>query len=272
MKLTCLLENTASNSCLAAEHGLSVLVETKRHVVLFDSGASRAFAENAKIMGIDLTRVDTAVLSHGHSDHGGGLPYFLKENAQAKIYLRGSAFGEFISCRDGQSREISLPRELFGEERLIIQDTDLRLDEELFLFGDVKNTEFSSFANRTLYVKEGTALRRDEFSHEQNLVVFDEGRTALLCGCSHSGIVNIIEAMRLRLGKYPNAAIGGFHLMQEEYSEEELDLIRRMAARLKTYPTVFYTCHCTGQKAFLQMREIMGEQLQYFSGGDILTL
>ena len=78
MKITVLLENTSTQSNLTAEHGLSLLIETKPHIILFDMGQSDAFAKNAERLGIDLALVDTAILSHGHYDHGGGLKAFLR--------------------------------------------------------------------------------------------------------------------------------------------------------------------------------------------------
>ena len=72
MIITSLLENTTSRSGIAAEHGLSLYIETATHRILFDMGQTDLFARNAEALGVDLTHVDLAVLSHGHYDHGGG--------------------------------------------------------------------------------------------------------------------------------------------------------------------------------------------------------
>lgn len=73
MKIVTLLENTACRPGLRAARGLSLYVETRRHRILFDMGPDPQFLDNARELGIDLSTVDVAVLSHGHSDHGGGL-------------------------------------------------------------------------------------------------------------------------------------------------------------------------------------------------------
>ena len=86
-----LSENTSSSEKLGSEHGLSLYIETETHKILFDTGASGLFAENAEKMGVDLTRIDLAVISHGHYDHGGGLKTFLGINNRAKIYLHQMA-------------------------------------------------------------------------------------------------------------------------------------------------------------------------------------
>ena len=85
MRVTTLIENDEpeSRGDLTAEFGLSLLIETETATVLFDTGATGAFADNAAALGIDLGAVDLAVLSHHHFDHGGGLPRFFDAHPKA---------------------------------------------------------------------------------------------------------------------------------------------------------------------------------------------
>ncbi len=73
MKWTVLSDNRSNDSCLFTEHGLSILLETERHKILLDTGASDVFIKNAEQLGLDLSTVDYVFISHGHSDHAGGL-------------------------------------------------------------------------------------------------------------------------------------------------------------------------------------------------------
>jgi 7,8-dihydropterin-6-yl-methyl-4-(beta-D-ribofuranosyl)aminobenzene 5'-phosphate synthase len=77
MLIRTLAENTSLDSRLGCQHGLSLYIETGGRKVLFDMGADGLFTENASKMGVDLASVDVAFISHGHSDHGGGLKAFL---------------------------------------------------------------------------------------------------------------------------------------------------------------------------------------------------
>ncbi|MFR0986450.1 MAG: MBL fold metallo-hydrolase [Frisingicoccus sp.] len=104
MKIVNLIENTEGCSGCASEHGLSFYIETK-HKLLVDTGATDAFVRNAKMLGVDLKAVDTVILSHGHYDHGGGLPAFIKINSKAKIYIRTAALETSI-IRDIKVRDI----------------------------------------------------------------------------------------------------------------------------------------------------------------------
>lgn len=95
MRIVTLIENTPGDPRCACEHGLSLYLETHDHRLLMDTGSTGAFADNAEALGIDLTRVDTVVLSHGHYDHAGGLLRFAALNPGAPIYLQAGADGDF---------------------------------------------------------------------------------------------------------------------------------------------------------------------------------
>ena len=116
MKLWTLLENTSCREDLNAEHGLSLYLETGTRRILFDSGQSGIFADNAEKIGIDLSRVDTVILSHGHYDHGGGLLRFLEQNHTASIYASPRCFGDFYN---GTEKYIGLDPALKASDRFV---------------------------------------------------------------------------------------------------------------------------------------------------------
>lgn len=91
VKIYTLAENTAFNSKFASEHGLSLYIETDSHKILFDSGQTDVFIKNAALLGVDLSKIDIAILSHGHYDHGGGFERFLEINQTASIYINENA-------------------------------------------------------------------------------------------------------------------------------------------------------------------------------------
>ena len=100
MKWTVLSDNRSCDSRLSTEHGLSILLETEQHKILLDTGASDVFIQNAELLGVDLSNVDYVFISHGHSDHAGGLRYLLERNQQTRIIVSPDAIsGKFYSKR-----------------------------------------------------------------------------------------------------------------------------------------------------------------------------
>ena len=113
MRIINLVENTEGASGCGVEHGLCFYIETEKHKLLMDAGQTGLLLENAEKLGIDLTQVDTVVLSHGHYDHGGGILPFAKINPTAKIYVPEAAFGEYYSMnKDGEPHYIGLAKEI----------------------------------------------------------------------------------------------------------------------------------------------------------------
>ena len=115
MKIVTLMENTACCSGFLAEHGLSLYIETGNRKILFDAGQSAAFANNAEILGVDLRKVDFAVLSHGHYDHSGGLERFLEINPIAPVYVSSHAFEAHYA---GDGRYIGVDTSLRNSARI----------------------------------------------------------------------------------------------------------------------------------------------------------
>ena len=91
-KITTLTENCVYGRKLQAEHGLCLYEELPDAVVMFDTGASDLFVRNARLLHADLQRVDYLILSHGHSDHSGGLKAFLEVNTRARVVCKREAF------------------------------------------------------------------------------------------------------------------------------------------------------------------------------------
>ena len=96
MRIITLVENTCGNPDCIAEHGLSLYIETEKHKLLLDTGQTDAVVKNAAVLGIDLSEVDTVILSHGHYDHSGGIIPFSKINSHAKIYMQRKASGDYF--------------------------------------------------------------------------------------------------------------------------------------------------------------------------------
>lgn len=272
MNIQILIENTAEGS-LACEHGLSIYIETETKRFLMDTGKSGQFAENADRLGVDLERVDAVILSHGHYDHGGGLPTFLKRNGNAPVYAHRSAFGAYYSDHGDSMDYIGLDQGLLNSPQLRLLDGDMGICEEAYIFSGVPHDILWLRSNCTLYEKSGKEYHLDEFCHEQNLLITEGKRQVLICGCAHNGIVNILKKSRSITGRWPDAVIGGFHLMNPSRKEEaDRELVEGTAKFLEGLrapggDTRYYTGHCTGDAAYGILRERLGNRVEALHSG-----
>lgn len=156
-KIVALVENTKLSRELYAKHGLCLCIETPEHKILFDLDPNDTFAKNADKLGIDIKAVDTAVISHDHKDHGGGLNIFMKLNSKAKIYIRKTAFEPHFIEFLNMPFSVSLDKSLACSDRFIFTDDNHIIDNELLLFSNVKSSKYHSKSNDVLFVKKKTA-------------------------------------------------------------------------------------------------------------------
>lgn len=288
MRATVLIEDESIRDGIGAEHGLSIYIERKDDSLLFDVGGSDLFANNARMLNLSISNVGALFLSHGHCDHTGGLPTFLHLNTTAKIYATPLTFRPYYSLRkNGVFEDIGAPACGIDvqSDRVVLNRGYLGIEQGMFLFSDVKTMEFLSDANRNLFMiaesYEGSDFERgangdpntlvnDRFEHEQSMIVTSEsGKKVLIVGCSHRGIVNIMNRCIEILGTAPDYVVGGFHWMipckDETIASENLV---RMAERLAAYPTKYFVGHCVGRDAFACVQPILKENIFYFGSGD----
>ena len=256
---TVLTNNRSCDSSLETEHGLSILLETEKHRILLDTGASDVFLCNAEKMGIDLSNVDYVFISHGHNDHAGGLRHFLNINDHAKIIVSPEAVsGKFFSKR-GHLHSITAQWPKGMTDRWLIVDNTDEIANDLYIIVHIPQVHPMPQGNQHLFVQDAAGnYLNDDFRHE--MALYTDG--LLFTGCAHNGLENILAAC-----PYPvHTVVGGFHLLDDH---EPIDELTVLAHRLiETYPnTQFYTSHCTGDKAFATLKTIMGDQLHSFSCG-----
>jgi len=268
MKATVLIENTApEGSGLAFESGLSIYIEYNGKKILLDGGISGRFAENAAALGVDLSRVELGVLSHGHFDHADGLGEFFKVNDRVSILHRPGAQSPYWSVSKTPPYYIGIDRGLWEKWRARFAQVDgvYPLCEGAWLLPDGEvDEEFTGRAVDLCYERGEGDYVPDDFRHEQSLVFETPRGLAVFNSCSHSGIVNIVRGVQKMLpGKPVYAVVGGFHMFgkgtangmncSEEYVYKVADELKRLGVE------EIYTGHCTGLPALKLLRERFGE-------------
>lgn len=269
MRVHVLIENTAISPDYAAEHGLSLFIETQKHRLLFDFGQGDQFAGNAQAMGLDLSSVDIAFLSHGHYDHGGGIRAFLALNDHAPIYVQKEAFvPHAVLLENGELMDVGIEAALADHPRIRPVTGQFSLDEEITLFSGVNTRRLWPPDNARILKQGEKGFLPDDFSHELHLILSQEGQDVLFTGCAHSGIADILAAATALRGKAPVSAIGGFHLaIGEDASSEALAFGEKMAQALAPGNTRYFTGHCTGEGGVRLLQEKLSGRVRRIAGG-----
>ncbi len=271
MKVVTLIENRSSHrdARLVAEWGLALHIEYGEHKILFDSGASGVFAKNAEHLSVDLASVDTAVLSHHHFDHGGGLRRFLKANATAGVYLGRAPMGEcFTKVFLFKKKYVGLDNSLFADfpNRFSTVNQPAEILPNVFIFPRISEKYPKPLGNARLMVRKEGKFVPDDFSHEIVMAIKENDQLVIFTGCAHQGILNMIDTVANELKGIPiKAVVGGFHLVStplfNTMAGGKVD-VEQLGKKMLEYPVgQTFTGHCTGMKAFAVLKAVMGDRL-----------
>lgn len=266
MKITTLVENLVYKGGLKAEHGLSILIETKTRKILFDTGQSDLLIYNAQKLGFDLQSIDTVVISHGHNDHTGGLNAFLKQNKQATIYACREAWTPKYKDRIKENGMAVSEEQLKGRIQYI--DRIIEIDPGIFLIPNTpvlftKDTHFERF-----YILKDEKFQEDQFLDELFIAIRRDDQISVLSSCSHRGISNILHQSVLQFKLPINLVLGGFHT--KGCSTERINATIESLLRFK--PLQIGVCHCSGVECFAALNNYTSCNVFYNYTGNIITL
>ncbi|MBN3040024.1 MAG: MBL fold metallo-hydrolase [Candidatus Omnitrophica bacterium] len=224
MEIKVVFNNDVINNSFCSGWGFSCLVDGS---ILFDTGEKAQYLfNNAGLMGIDISAVEAIVISHDHWDHTGGLWDLLKKRKSLPVY----------SC-PGFSREF--------KNKVVKAGGILK-----------EANEFVQVAENIYVTGEIAGWYKGSYMPEQALVVKTDSGLTLITGCSHPGILRIIERVKEEFsGEVIKLAFGGFHLMDKDKREIRLIVEKLIDMGVKNVgPT-----HCTGYEAQMVFKQNYGD-------------
>ncbi|MCI6639447.1 MAG: MBL fold metallo-hydrolase [Pygmaiobacter massiliensis] len=270
MKVTTLIENeNADHPQLFCEHGLSMLVETGGFSILFDTGATGHFMDNAKKLGIDLSHLNAVVVSHGHFDHAGGLVRLLQELDDSVPVYVGDGFLEEKYKKTPQGyRYLGVPP-LKNPQRLHQLEKTTKLKDGIWIVKNFTKTNEFEKPNPLFVKKQKDGWQLDLFSDEIALAVRCRQGLVVIAGCSHIGIVNLLRSVQAQLAMPIFGVIGGSHLVEADTARlsATLDAFKQMGIQR------CWLSHCTGLPAmeFLE-QQFAGSFFKNHTGNQIEIL
>lgn len=258
LKITTLIENQPDDTGkLAYEHGLSLYIEFDGKRILFDTGQTGAFADNARKLGVDLSALSAVILSHGHYDHSGGVPRLLPLLTAGTPVYTGKGFFDLKYKRldpalSGSENTLfqyngnPFPPDIFCAYPVSLTQVDspfLQLTSRIFLLGSFPRSTSFEQANPRFFVSSSSGFCQDDFPDELALGLLTEKGLVLVSGCAHPGIINMLHAAADRMKAPAYAVIGGTHLVEAgtERLEKTLEAFRDLGL------SRIAVSHCTGR-------------------------
>ncbi len=272
--ITTLVDNTpGEHDGLRSEHGLSFYIETPAHALLFDTGQSKAFFDNASVLNLPvLDRITHVVLSHNHYDHTGGLSTLI-QNTHNPLHIHvGQGFFTPKYALNGPSRMYL--GSSFTREELITSgqhvhehrdDLEAILPDVYLITNFPRNVD-TAWKNPRFVIPEGDSYVTDSFSDEISVVIRTPKGLVLLVGCSHPGILNIISSVQQRFKEPLYAVLGGTHLVEAQGHrlDQAIGFFKQMDR------TLLGMSHCTGDYGMKRLQEVCSNYYHNHTGDSLI--
>jgi 7,8-dihydropterin-6-yl-methyl-4-(beta-D-ribofuranosyl)aminobenzene 5'-phosphate synthase len=233
IRVTILYDNYVYTEGTKSDWGFSCLIEGTAKTILFDTGTKGdILMHNMRKLKVDPQKVDLVVISHEHGDHTGGLPAFFEENSDVVVYHPVSFSEKFVnSVRKAGAESIAV-------------DKPVKLCEGVYSTGEMRGGRIE----------------------EQSLVLETSQGLVVITGCSHQGIVNIVQKARSMFDKNIHIVFGGFHLLQ--HSDDAVD---RIIAKFKEMGVAKCgATHCTGDRQIRLFEKAYGSNFVQMGVGRVL--
>lgn len=266
--------NNALPEPLGAEHGLSFWIEYADTRILFDTGQSPLLLQNAERLGIDLSRADFIVISHGHYDHTGALSEVLRLAPRAVVCLHPAALKCRFSCHPGKPvKNISVPAEArdaitgVPQNRIRFTAGPTPLAPGLLVTGAIPRTNDFEDTGGPFFL-DPDARTPDPVPDDQALLIDTPDGLAVVLGCAHAGVVNTLSCAAALSRRPVRAIAGGLHLAAASSDR----LSKTLNARRTVSPRRIAPCHCTGEHATETLRRAFPSAFHDFAQNARLTL
>ena len=280
MRLTVLVDDSKNPTRpgLTAKHGLSYFIELKAGKdttnLLMDTGPSAdVVLQNTQRLNVDLKKVDSIVLSHGHYDHTGGLLGVLKHiGKKVPVMAHPEALEPKFAARKKRLKKAGIPFQVSELKKssgiLTLKRGPTSKAPGIWVSGEIKRASPFEKVKGFKTVRR-SKLVKDYMSDDQALfVVVKRKGLVVVTGCAHAGLINTIkQAQRVAGSSGVHAVVGGFHLAGASAGRTKATIEELQKAGVKAV----MPCHCTGKRAIAKFIKAFGEKCKQLRTGDVAT-
>jgi len=232
--ITIICDNYITRDDLEASWGFSCLIKDGGKNILFDTGGDGiVLLENMAKLSIEPASIDLMMISHQHWDHTGGIYYILNARRNLPVCVPRSFSTRF---KEDMKR--------YGAELIEVEKAGEILSG-LYTTGDLEGP-----------------------IREQAAILKTSAGTAVITGCAHPGIIEIVKTAKIILPDNELALVaGGFHLFENK-DEDVLKIIARFKKMGVRYAAA---SHCTGENARAIFANEYGDHFINLGAGSMIT-
>jgi len=274
IKATVLCENYVDGQAGAiAEHGWAVYLESNNGNYLFDTGQGKAIINNSLYFKKDLSIIKGIIISHHHWDHTGGLFDVLQQTGQVNVYSHPDIFKDSFSVRRDNKRNIGIPfRRAVLENKgaeFVFNTKPVEIMPDMILSGEIPRQTLFEKGDKKLMVKSKNGYIQDNLPDDQTLFIKTEKGLFIILGCSHSGIVNIINhAIKITGEEHIHTIIGGTHLgpADKQTREKTIESLKQFDIEK------IGVSHCTGLEMSARLLYEFGDRFFFCNVGTVVEI
>lgn len=267
LQIVTLIENHPHKG-LVCEHGLSLYIDNDGDPLLFDLGGSNQLFINAKNLNIDLSKTKKVLISHAHYDHSGGFKKLNQINNDFTLMVGKTFFLAKYKLKNEDYLYHGIPFKEEDVNKLRYVNNKDQISKNLFVVTDFKMTNNFENINSSYYLKTDKGFIIDHFDDEIALVYKSKKGLFLIVGCSHKGIINILQSVQNNFQMPIIGIIGGIHLKNASLTRQEKTILA-----LKKYPLkLLALSHCTGDPFMEKLKKIYPNEFIYNNTGKIINI